>query len=233
MEESVLEVEEHHLYQSIIVSCMYLVTSTRHDLTYPVSYRLQFLAASSKSYLTAAQRLLRYSKGTKVVKLFFPRSDASEITLEGHSDSDYGNCPDTRQSISGNLFRLNNSTICWCSMKHISVVTSTCEAEYMALALATKQRIWLTNTLEELNVPMTTAAMFCDNKATIDITYNHKIGKRSKHIEIPYHLVYENVASGRISLLQVESGTNLATICTKGLPQVTVSKPWTAIMDAK
>jgi hypothetical protein len=54
------------------------------------------------------------------------------------------------------------------------MVTSTCEAEYMALALATKQWIWLTNTLEELNVPVTNAAMFCDNKATIDIAYNHK-----------------------------------------------------------
>jgi hypothetical protein len=74
------------------------------------------------------------------------------------------------------------------------------------------------NALEELNVPVTNAAMFCDNKATIDIAYNHKIGDRSKHIDITYHLVHENVESGRISLLQVESAENLADICTKGLP---------------
>jgi hypothetical protein len=85
------------------------------------------------------------------------------------------------------------------------VATSTCEAEYMALALATKQWIWLTITLEELNVPVTNAAMFCDNKAAIDIANNHKIGDGSKHIDIAYHLVRENVESGRISPLQVES----------------------------
>jgi hypothetical protein len=87
--------------------------------------------------------------------------------------------------------------------------------------------------LEELNVPVTNAAMFCDNKAAIDISYNDKIGDRSKHIDISYHLVRENVESGRISLLQVESGENLADICTKELSQVTLWKLQTAIMDAK
>jgi hypothetical protein len=181
----------------------------------------------------AAKRLLGYIKGTKDLKLSFPRSDASEITLEGYSDSDYGYCLDTRQSISGNLFRLNNLTICRRSKKQKSVATSTCEAEYMALALATKQWIWLTNALEELNMPVTNAAMFCNNKAAIDIAYIHIIGDRSKHIDVAYHLVHENVESGRISLLQVESAKNLADICTKGLPQVTLRKLRTAIMDAK
>jgi hypothetical protein len=232
-EDSVLEAEELHRYQSIIGSCIYLVTCTRPDLAYPVSYLSQFLAAPSKSYLTAAKCLLRYITGTKDLKLSFPRTDASEITLEGYSNSDYGNCLDTRQSISGNLFRLNNSAICWRSKKQKSVATSTCEAEYMALALATKQWIWLANALEELNVPVTNAPMFCDNKAAIDIAYNHKIGDRSKHFDITYHLVRENVESGRISLLQIESAENLADICTKGLPQVTLRKLRTAIMDAK
>jgi hypothetical protein len=231
--ESVLEAEEHRLYQSIMGSCKYLVACTRPDLAYPVSYLSQFLAAPSKSHLTAAKRLLRYIKGTKDLKLSFPCSYASEITLEAYSDSDYGNCLDTRQSISGNLFRLNNSTICWRSKKQKSVSTSTCDADYMAHALATKQCIWLTNTLEELNMPVTNAAMFCNNKAAIDIAYNHNIGDRSKHIDIANHLVGENVESGQISLLQVESAENLADICTEGLPQVTLRKLSNALMDAK
>jgi hypothetical protein len=124
----------------------------------------------------AAKCLLWYIKGTKDLKLSFPRSEASEITLEGYSDSHYGNCLDTRQSISGNLFWLNNSTIFWRSKKQPSVATSTCKAEYMALVLAMKQWIWLTNAHEELNRLVTNAAMFCNNTTTIDIAYNHKIG---------------------------------------------------------
>jgi hypothetical protein len=174
--DSVLEAEEHHLYQSSIGSCMYLVTCTRPDPAYAVSYLSQFLAPPSKSHLTVAKCLLQYIEGTQDLKLSFPRSDASEITREGYSDSNYANCLDTRQSISGNLFQLNDSTICWRSKKQKSVATSTCKAEYMALALATKQWLRLTNTLEELNVSVTNAAMFCDNKAAIDIAYNHNIG---------------------------------------------------------
>jgi hypothetical protein len=111
-EDSVLEAEEHRLYRSIIGSCMYSVTYARPDLAYPVSYLSQFLAAPSKSHLMAAKCLLRYIKGTEDLKLSVPRSDALELTLEGYSDSDYGNYLDTRQSISGNLYGLNNSMMC-------------------------------------------------------------------------------------------------------------------------
>jgi hypothetical protein len=111
-QDSVFEAEDHGRYQSIIGSCMYLITCTRPDLAYPVSYLLQFLAAPSKSHLTAAKRLLWYITGTKDLKVPFPRLDASEITLSGYSDSDYENCLDTRQSISANMFRLNNSMMC-------------------------------------------------------------------------------------------------------------------------
>jgi hypothetical protein len=82
-------------------------------------------------------------------------------------------------------------------------------------------------------VPDTNAAMFCDNKATIDIAYNHQIGDRSYDIIVSYHLAHENVESGRISQLQVELPENLADICTKGLRQVTLQKLRTSIMDAK
>jgi hypothetical protein len=91
---------------------MYLVTGTRPDLVYPVFYTLQLLPAQSKSHLTAGKYFLQYIIGTKDLQLSFPRSDASEMTLEGNSDSDYENCLDTRQSISGNLFPLNNSRFC-------------------------------------------------------------------------------------------------------------------------
>jgi hypothetical protein len=95
------------------------------------------------------------------------------------------------------------------------VATSTCEPEYMDIVLAMIQWIWLTNTLEEPIIPATTPAMFCYNKATIDIPYNDKIGNGSKQINVTYRLIRENVESGPMSLFQVESAQNLADICTK------------------
>jgi hypothetical protein len=67
----------------------------------------------------------------------------------------------------------------------------------------------------------------------MDIIYYHKIPDRSIYIDVAYHLVHENVESGRISLLQVKSGENLVNICAKGLPQVTLRKIRTTIIDVK
>jgi hypothetical protein len=128
-------------------------------------------------------------------------------------------------------FGSNNSMICWRSKKQKSVATSIYEAEYIGLARATKQWIWLPNAAEELKVPGTHAAMFCDNKAAIDITYNHKIVDRSKHIDVAYYLVHKNIESRKICLFQVELGERLANIYANGLPQVTRRKLRTEIMD--
>jgi hypothetical protein len=75
------------------------------------------------------------------------------------NNSDCRNCLDTQQSISAIVFRLNNSLICWRSKKQKFVATSMCEAEYMVLAIAMNQWIWMTNALEELNMLVTNAAM--------------------------------------------------------------------------
>jgi hypothetical protein len=113
------------------------------------------------------------------------------------------------------------------------MVTAMCEANYIALAPHTKQWIWLMITFEELDVLVTNTAMICNNKAGIDISYKHKNGLRSQHIDIAYRIVGENVESECISVLQVESAHNLAHIYTKGPLQVTLQKPRTAIMHAK
>jgi hypothetical protein len=174
-EDSLLDAEEYHHYQSIIGCCIYFVICTRPDLADPISYLSQFLATLSKSHHTSAKGLLRYIRRTKDLKLSFPHSDASVLTLEGYTDSDYGKYLDTQHSISGNRFWLNNSTICRHSKTQKSVATSICEAEYMAHALAMNQWIWLTHALEEPNVPVTNETMFGDNMATIDIADNQKI----------------------------------------------------------
>jgi hypothetical protein len=54
---------------------------------------------------------------------------------------------------------------------------------------------------EKFNVPFTNAAMFCNNKVTFGSPYNHKIGDRSKYINVAYYFVCETVQSGGIFLL--------------------------------
>jgi hypothetical protein len=90
---------------------MYLVTGTRPDLTFAISCLSQFSSAPNKSHVVAVKRCLRYIKGTRNLGLVFPYYD--DFYVAGFSDSDYGNCVDTRRSVSGYIFSLGLSTISW------------------------------------------------------------------------------------------------------------------------
>ena len=207
---------EPRVYQQMIGSLMYLVTCTRPDLTFVVSYLSQFSNAPNKQHFTAAKRCFRYLIATKDLTLRYRYG--VDLFLEGFSDSDYGNCIDTRRSVFGYIFRLGDATICWRSQKQKSVSTSTTEAEYVALSKAAKHFQWIKIALKDLRLSKTDSAVLCDNTSTLDIAENHRISDRSKHIDIHYHRVRELVYTKKLTLLYVPSAENLADICTKGLP---------------
>lgn len=207
------------LYQSIIGSLMYLVTGTRPDLVFTVTFLSQFNSDPSTSHLNAAKRVLRYIKGTREKKLLY--AYGSPLALAGFADASYANCLDTRRSFSGYIFQLGSSTIAWRARKQRSVATSTCEAEYMAMALATKQHVWLHRALTTLLKTDVPAILSSDSKAALDLAHNAKLNDASKHIDVAYHFVRERVEDGSLILLHVTSQENLADICTKGLPRPT------------
>ena len=219
-------------YQQIIGSFMYLVTGTRPDLAYTITHLSQFNSDPSKAHMSAAKRVFRYLKGTRDHHLFF-RYD-SPLSLSGFCDASYGNCLDTRRSFSGYVFQVGSCTVSWRSRKQRSVAASTCEAEYMALALATKHHLWIQRALQELipgnNFP---SALSTDSAAAIDLANNPKVHDRSKHIDIQYHFTRERIKDGSLVLLHVPSSENLADICTKGLPRPSHDHLCTLITGAK
>ena len=87
----------------------------------------------------------------------------------------------------------------------------------MALALTTKQHLWMTRGIKELLMIEIPSALFCDSEAAIGIAENPKTNDRSKHIDISYHFVRERVEDGTITIMHEQSGENLADICTKAL----------------
>jgi hypothetical protein len=165
--------------------------------------------------MAAAKRVLRYLQATKDVALFYPWK--SSLKLTAYSDALYGNDIDSRRSFTGYIFQLGDSTISWRSRKQRSVATSTCEAEYMVLALTSKHHLWLQRGLKELLKQDTPNAIMSDSNYAIDIMNNPKINDSSKHFDIAYHFTREQVEAGNVTVLYVPSAENLADICTKGL----------------
>nr|GEV31550.1 hypothetical protein [Tanacetum cinerariifolium] len=55
-----------------------------------------------------------------------------------------------------------------------------------------------------------TKSLYCDNKSAIQITANHVMHEKTKHFDLDVHLVRENVSSGLIKTIKVDSKENVA-----------------------
>lgn len=202
-------------YRRLVGRLRYL-TTTRPDISFATQQLSQFLSHPTNAHFRAAQRVLKYLKGSPGKGLLF--SHSSSLTLSGFSDADWAGCPDTRRSISGFCFFIGHSLISWKSKKQVTIARSSSEAEYRALAFASCELQWLTFLLRDLHVQCSKpAVLYCDNKSALHIAANPVFHERTKHLHIDCHVVRERLISGLLKLLPVPSSDQIADLFTKCL----------------
>ena len=141
------ELFDEHKYQSALGSLLYLATKTRPDIMYSVGKLARYCSKPSSQHWLALKRVLRYVKGTINYGLLYSKQTSSECV--GYSDADWAGDSD-RKSTSGYSFHLSGASISWSSSKQSCVALSTAEAEYLALAGAAQEAVWLKKLLIEL-----------------------------------------------------------------------------------
>ena len=204
-------------YQSAVGSLLYLSTRSRPDIAFAVGNAARYCANPSQSHWSAVKRILRYLKGTTDLGLLY---EGDEKNLEGYSDADWAGDINDRKSTSGYVFIMSGSAVSWRSKKQTSVALSTAEAEYIALSSATQEAMWLRQLLSDLvkdyqlSVPTT---IYEDNQSAICMTRNNQSHGRSKHVDIKYHFVREQVERETIKAIYCKSEEMTADILTKGL----------------
>ncbi|RVW41600.1 Retrovirus-related Pol polyprotein from transposon RE2 [Vitis vinifera] len=137
------------LYRNIIGCLMYL-TTRRPDIMFPVNLLSRYMHCASGLHYKAAKRVLRYVKGTLDLGIKFEKKD--KLVLHGFVDSSWaGSCDDMR-STSGYLFSLGSGCFCWSSKKQEIIAQSTAEAEYVSVAAAVNQALWLRKLMTDLKM---------------------------------------------------------------------------------
>ncbi|KAG6526851.1 hypothetical protein ZIOFF_016854 [Zingiber officinale] len=203
------------IYRKLVGKLIYL-TFTRPDLCYTVQVLSQYMSQPTIEHFKAALRVLRYLKGSPGCGVFY--SSTSPRTLKVYSDSDWAKCQDTRRSVSGYCVFLGNSIISGKAKKQNSVAKSSTEAEYRAMSTATCEVLWILNLLRSFHIPHNAhVPLLCDNKSAIQIAVNPIQHERTKHFDIDWHFVREQVERQKIQVLYVSSQCQLADILTKGL----------------
>ena len=210
------------LFKSLVGSLRYL-TFTCPDIMYAVGLVSWYMEKPKQDHFIAAKIILRYIKGTQNHGLFYTHTQDSKLV--GYSDSDYGGDLDHGKSTSGYAFHIGSAVVSWSSKKQQIVALSTCEAEYIAVAACTCQAMWLKYILSELYLaqegPIT---IYVDNKSTISLAKNLVSHCRSKHINIKYHFIREQVKNKIIELVHCRTEEQLADIFTKPLKTNTFQK---------
>ena len=112
-------------------------------------------------------------------------------------------------------------SISWRSKKQGVVALSTAEAEYVALASATQEALWIRQLMTELKgqPPEKSTLIFKDNQSAIAMTKNPQYHGRSKHVSIKFHFIRDQVSKGSVQVIYCPSSDMLADALTKGLPK--------------
>jgi len=159
-------------------------------------------------HLTTAYRVLHYIKSTPGQGILL--SSSSHIQLKAFCDSDWASYPDTRRWVTGYCIFLGDSLISWKSKKQSVISRSSIEVEYHSMASTCSELIWLRYLLQNLCISHPQAAqLYYDNPV---------FHKRTKHIELDCHLIYDKIQEGLITTAHVASQSQLADIFTKALP---------------
>ncbi|CAI7805506.1 unnamed protein product, partial [Closterium sp. NIES-53] len=138
----------------------------------------------------------------------------ARVVLTGHADASWVDDLATQQSSQGYTFSLGSGSVSWRSTRSSSVLSSSCEAEIYAVAMAAQELRWLTYLLTDLGeAPRSPLVFYVDNKAMLALCQEH----RTKHIALRYFLARELQQRGQLRLAYVASQANTADVFTKEL----------------
>ena len=117
---------------------------TRPDIEHAVGVVSRYMANPGKEHWEAVKWLLRYLRGTSSTSLCFGKG---KVTLQVFVNADLGGDVDSSKSTSGYIYTIGGTAVSWMSRLQKCVSLSSTEAEYVAIAEAGKEMIWLADIL--------------------------------------------------------------------------------------
>ncbi|MBW0536871.1 hypothetical protein O181_076586 [Austropuccinia psidii MF-1] len=213
-------------YRSAVGSLSYLSTATRPDISFAVSSLSQFLELPGIEHWKAFLHVLRYLRGTAQQSLVY--HGGKEKGVQSYSDANWGNCPQTRRSITGFVITFNGCLVVWKTRKQPTVSLSTAEAEYKALTDLTTELLWLRQFIKELSLGLINFPIdvFSDNQACINTANSdsNSNNRRMKHVEIQLHFIREVINQKKIRVTYVPTHDMLADFMTKSVGRTALNR---------
>lgn len=213
-------IEKPERYQQLIGALLYIAVNTRPDIAASVTILSQFNKRPIEADWIEAKRIVRYLMGTKELKLQLGRDTESEALI-GYADADWAENNTDRKSNSGYVYQIFGGTISWACRKQTCIALSSTEAEYISLAEACQEGMWIQKLLQDLlNKETIEVIMYEDNQSCLKMISNFKFSNRTKHIDTKYHFVKHLQSQGLRSFKYCPTELMIADLLTKPLKAV-------------
>jgi hypothetical protein len=205
-------------YREACGHILWPASTTRPDVQFPGGNIAQFMVNPSEDHWRAVINIIRYLYTTRDYCLVL--GGEGDIGI-GYADADFATQLD-RHSVSGYSFHIGQGAVTWSSKRQPIIALSTTESEYIAGVHAAKEAEWLRQLFEELRVERKGPMLIrCDNQSAMALCKDSKFHARTKHIDIRYHYIREQVANQKLKVTYIPSTSNTADIFTKPLPRKT------------
>lgn len=203
-------------YQALIGSLTYISVCTRPDISHSICKLPQANKDPRQEHEVGAKHVLRYLAGTKEVKLHYYKCGQQ---IQGYADADWGSNQVDRKSFTGFVFFLAGAAFSWESKKQHTVALSSTEAEYIALATAAKEAVYLKRLIIEIGCfdEMKPICIYGDNQSAQNLAKHCMYHSRSKHIDIRHHFIRDLLQNKEIIVKYMDTNELVADILTKNL----------------
>ncbi|XP_052192797.1 secreted RxLR effector protein 161-like [Diospyros lotus] len=201
-------------YTNVIGTIMYSMISTRPDLAFSISLHSRFMSNPGKIHWEALKYVLRYINGSADIGLIY-KKNCDVFNLVGYVDSDFAGDRNSQKSTTSFFFTLGGNCISWKSQLQPLVALSSTEAEYVAVTDAFKEAIWLQGLLKEIHMLQDKVVVFSDSQSAIHLCKNPVYYERTKHVDVKFHFVRDQVAKENVIIQKVPTENNPADMGTK------------------
>ncbi|GJR56277.1 retrovirus-related pol polyprotein from transposon TNT 1-94 [Tanacetum coccineum] len=170
-----------------MVGALMYLIASRPDIVHATCYCARYQAKLTEKHLTAVKRIFRYLKDSINMGLWYPKDTGGDKLVSSSSK---------KQD---------------CTSKYSA------EAEYVSLSACFAQVLWLRTQLIDYGFHFDKIPMYCDSKAVIAISCNPVQHSHTKHINVRYHFIKEQVEKGIVELFFVGTEYQLVDLFTKAL----------------